>query len=79
MSCEDTGMYAMRSDEDQIRRTGDQVNGEAGQPAGDQFDGEPESSRRATRGGRPELKGGRATAPPPLTNHPFHAKSKASG
>jgi hypothetical protein len=44
MSCEDTGMYAMRADEDQIRRTGDQVNGEAGQPVSDQFDGEPESS-----------------------------------
>jgi hypothetical protein len=45
MSCEDTWMYAMRSDEDQIRRTGDQVNGEAGQPVSDQFDGKHEDSQ----------------------------------
>ena len=35
MSCEDTGMYAMRADEDQIRRAGDQVNGEAGKSSGE--------------------------------------------
>ncbi|PKK88026.1 MAG: hypothetical protein CVV64_20620 [Candidatus Wallbacteria bacterium HGW-Wallbacteria-1] len=66
----------MRADEDQIRRTGDQVNGEAGQPARNQFDGEPEGSRRT--GAAASLKGGIATAPP-STNHPIHAKSQASG
>ncbi|PKK88925.1 MAG: hypothetical protein CVV64_16530 [Candidatus Wallbacteria bacterium HGW-Wallbacteria-1] len=70
----------MRSDEDQIRRTGDQVNGEAGQLAIDQFEGEHEELTRRTRTIAPGLKGGTATA---RHHHqpsiPFHAKSKASG